>query len=289
MSKSLRAARVLRPSKEEALADWAAMVRAQREQVERIREGQDQSDFYAPVAAQFRADPTRRDDVVLNSLLELVRPGETWLDVGAGAGRYTLGVARRAARMIAVEPSEGMRAILEETGREFGIDNVEVLDERWPLPQLPRVGVAMITHVGYDIEEMGPFLDALEGAAGRLCVAVLLEHSPPTVFGPLWGPIHGEPPAPLPALHEFVLLQHARGYLPEVRILGDQEWLFETLEEAERAALRRVWVGEGSAKHERLRKLLPQVLEPAPDGGYRWSGQNRIGMVTWEPLHSVGR
>ena len=46
-------------------ASWGERVRANREQVERIREVPDGADFYAPVTSLFRADPTRTDDPVL--------------------------------------------------------------------------------------------------------------------------------------------------------------------------------------------------------------------------------
>jgi len=75
---------------------WAARVRTNRDQVERIREIPDGTDFYAPVNSLFRADPTRTDDAVLDALLGLVRSGETWLDVGAGAGRYALPIGQTA-------------------------------------------------------------------------------------------------------------------------------------------------------------------------------------------------
>ena len=38
---------------------------------------------------------------MLDALLALVRSGETWLDVGAGAGRFALPIAR------ALDPSGG--------------------------------------------------------------------------------------------------------------------------------------------------------------------------------------
>ena len=56
-------------------ASWGARVRANREQVERIREVPDGQDFYAPVRSLFRADPTRTDDPLVAALLALVRPG----------------------------------------------------------------------------------------------------------------------------------------------------------------------------------------------------------------------
>ena len=67
-------------------AAWAERVRANREQAERVRECTT-SDFYAPVSSLFVADPRRTDEPVLDVLQALARPGATWLDIGAGAGR----------------------------------------------------------------------------------------------------------------------------------------------------------------------------------------------------------
>src|SRR5436309_1347422 len=98
----------LRPSLEAALAEWGRRVQANRDQVERFREVGDGADFYAPIAAMFRADPSRQDEGALNALRQLVRPEETWLDIGAGGGRYALPIALLAREVIALEPSEGM-------------------------------------------------------------------------------------------------------------------------------------------------------------------------------------
>ena len=58
----------LRPTEEEALAAWAARVRANREQAERVREAPERPDFYAPVAAAFKADPRRTDEPLLEGI-----------------------------------------------------------------------------------------------------------------------------------------------------------------------------------------------------------------------------
>ena len=265
-----------------ARAAWAAHVSANRAQVERLREEAESDDFYAPLAAVFRADPARRADPVLNAILAFARPGDTWLDVGAGGGRYALGVARAVRRLIAVEPSAGMREVFRDVARQAGITNTDLRDERWPpAGDPPPVDVALITHVGYDIEAIGPFLDALEAAATRGCVAVLLERSPLAAFETLWPPVHGEPAAMLPALPELIALLLARGRMPEVRLLGDHIWGFDSRQEAEQAGLRRLWLAQGSAKHQRLRDALPAQLQPY-DGGVRLRTPNRIGLVSWE-------
>ena len=54
-------------------AAWGARVRANGDQVERVREVPDDADFYAPVRSLFRADPTRTDDPVLAATLQRSR------------------------------------------------------------------------------------------------------------------------------------------------------------------------------------------------------------------------
>ena len=205
-------ASALRPTADAAHADWARRVAANREQAERLREEAPGDDFYAPVAPAFRADPARRDDPTLNALLGLARPGDTWLDVGAGGGRFSLAIARAVRRVIAVEPSASMRAVFAQTIAGFRddaggrIENTELRAERWPpaSPDAYAADVAFISHVGYDIEAIGPFLDALEAAASRLCAAVLMDRPPPSSCSALWPVVHGEPQADLPGLMEFL-------------------------------------------------------------------------------------
>ena len=74
-------------------AAWAERVRANRDQVERIREVPDR-DFYAPVSSLFVADPRRTGrGGPRRAAPRLARPDERWLDIGAGAGRYALPLA----------------------------------------------------------------------------------------------------------------------------------------------------------------------------------------------------
>lgn len=274
---------VLRPTEAEALAAWAARVRANREQVDRVR-GVEDGDFYAPVASLFRADPRRTDEPALATLRALVQPGETWLDVGAGGGRYALPLALAAGEVIAVEPSDGMLAILREGMAEHGISNVRVEQRRWPEGAAGlQADVALIAHVGYDIEAIGPFLDALEGAARRLCVAVLLYRQPTYPIDQLWTRVHGQARATLPALSEFLTLQLARGKLFEVRLSGRQPQSYTSVDQALNMARRQTWVRPGSAEERRLLEVVQDRLQER-DGRYAFSWEpTPVAVVTWAP------
>ena len=97
-------------------AEWADRVRANRVQAERLRETET-GDFYAPVSNLFVADPRRTGEPALDALLAMATPDETWLDIGAGAGRYALPLALRVREVVAVEPSGGMRRALRDRDR----------------------------------------------------------------------------------------------------------------------------------------------------------------------------
>ena len=269
----------------EALADWAMRVRRNREQAERHRRAApDGGDFYAPIASWFRADPRREGDAVLEALRGLVRPDETALDIGAGGGRYALPLALHAREVIAVEPSEGMRAVLREGMETHGIANVRVLAEAWPCAEPPAADVALIAHVGYDVEAIGPFLEAMEAAAARRCVAVLFSRPPPSRADPFWEAIHGEPREPLPALPQFLALQRARGRRCETAYVDAGAPGWDSAEDALRFLRQQLWVAPDGPEEARLRELLSRHARIDADGRVVFRRDvGALGVVSWEP------
>jgi len=272
---------------------WAARVRANREQVDRVREVPDGTDFYAPVSGLFRADPTRTDDPVLHRLLDLVRSGDRWLDVGAGAGRFALPLARvldpSGGEVVALDVSPSMLEALREIAEDNAIENVRTIEARWPAPEgsaaaAIEADVALIAHVGYDVEAIGPFLDALEAAAARLCVAVLMEQAPAAAADPFWPPVHAEPRVPLPALPEFLEILRARGRRPDVAMVVTEARRYESRSALEGLARRQLWIDPDGPKEALLQVALDDLGEEGPDGWtIRGRGSNQIGIVTWVP------
>jgi SAM-dependent methyltransferase len=234
-------------------------------------------------ASDFRADPRRTGEPALDLLRALVRPGETWLDIGAGGGRYALPLALLAKTVIAVEPSEGMRAVLQEGMAEHGISNIHILPARWPMDAAPTADVALMAHIGYDIEEIGPFLDAVEASVRRLCVAVLVTPAPPQPAEAFWPPIHGEARVSLPALTEFLVLLLARRRLFELR-LCEREPLMHADEEGQlRWLYQQLFVAPDTGKGRRLAELARDAVT---ERGGRWAlswSPGPLGIATWRP------
>lgn len=265
------------------LAEWKRRVVANNAQAERFREVPERPDFYAPVAAQFKADPRRTDEPALDVLRSLVIPGETWLDIGAGGGRYALPLALSGAKVIALDPSPGMLEVLREAASEFGVDGVDTVASRWPMAGPPRADVCLISHVGYDIAEIGPFLNAMESASKRICVAVLLGEAPATQAAGLWPAVHGEPRALLPALAEFLTLLLAREKLFSVWLGERRPMAYPSLEAIEGFVRMQLFIESDSPRIEIMRRAIrDQVSER--DGRFMLTDRPTVlGVVTWKP------
>jgi SAM-dependent methyltransferase len=277
-----------RPDARSLEAVWAERVRDNREQAERLRETQT-PDHYAPVSSLFVADPRRTGEPALEALLDLARPGETWLDIGAGAGRYALPLALRVRRVLAVEPSAGMRRAMRTGIAEHGIENVRVIAGPWPamleqLGPLPAVDTSLIAHVGYDIEQIGPFLDGMEAATRGRCVALLTDASPASVADPFWPLVHGEARVPLPALPELVELLGARGRTVQVTQVDRTSRTFDSVDALTAFLRRHLFLAEGSEKDLHFRAILPAHITRR-DGGWTLETPpaGSIGLVVWQP------
>lgn len=269
-------------------AAWAGRVRTNREQAERFRETQ-AGDFYAPVSSLFVADPRRTGEPALDALIASAGADETWLDIGAGAGRYALPLALVVREVIAVEPSAGMRRALRTGMGEHGIGNVRVVPASWPegveeLGPLPAADVALIAHVGYDIEEIGPFVDAMEAATRDRCLAVLTDRSPASVADPFWPLVHGEARVALPALPDLVELLRARGRAPDVVRVDRPPRTFESVPALTSFLRRQLFILEGGDKDLHFRAILPDRIARR-DGAWTLAEppQGSIGIVTWRP------
>lgn len=276
-------------------ADWAARVRRNREQVERLRETAQDDDHYAPVAGLFRDDPRRSGDAILDAMLQLATPDDTWLDVGAGAGRYAFPLALAVREVIALDPSSAMVAALEDGVRAHGLANVRVVAGRWPevaatLAPLPCADVTLIANVGHDTEAIGPFVDALAAAARRLCVAAMQQQPPASIAAPFFEAVHREPREPLPALADFVDLLAARDQGPVVDILRRPARVWRSRDEILTFLRRQTWVRAGSESDARLQRELDARLASAPQSAGSAGGLSigadepaRIGIVLWSP------
>ena len=266
---------------------WGERVSRNREQVDRLREAPDGQDFYAGVSSIFVEDPDRTGDVVLDALTTHAKPDDVWLDIGAGAGRYALPLARIVRDVAALDPSRSMLGALRDSMAAHRIANIRVIEGRWPAnaEDAGPADVALIAHVGYDVEGIGPFVDAMEHAARRECIAVLMQSAPAIQAAPFWPPVHGEERVLLPALPAFVDLLVARGHRPDVEIVESARRRWASRDELERFVRRQTWTEPGSAKDRLMLERLDAWTTTFDDGSVELAVADplTIGVVSWAP------
>ncbi len=265
---------------------WDARVHAERDQVERCRLVDEAPDFYAPVTARFIEDPRREGDELLEALLRLVEPGETWLDIGAGAGRYALPLALRAGKVVALDPSPGMLAALRDGMTRHGVANIDVHEGRWPQAagaSSLRADVAFIAHVGYDQAPIGPFLDAMDEAAERRCVAVMLEHSPASFSAPLWTAVHGVERVSLPACPELVAILEARGSRPRLQRLPQPARRWPDVPSLLAQLRHQLWIPDEGPANDLLVAAVNRAVAREPEGVRLPAATAWVGIVDWDP------
>jgi len=246
-----------------------------------VREPEPPGDYYAPLAAQFQ--PGNRATLEFPLIEPFARSGDTWLDIGAGGGRFAIPLSSRVSRVIAIEPSEAMRATLISAAAEAGSTNIEVHDQRWPAAGWSAsADVSLAAHSIYDIREIAPFLDAMERHTRRVCIAVFGDQARGASLAPLFEAVHGEPLAALPALREFIALLGARGRRFDVATVAAEPPGVMSLDEAVSSARRLLWLAPGSAKEQRIRALIDEWWRTS-SGIALPVGRRYLGVVSWEP------
>jgi SAM-dependent methyltransferase len=99
---------------------------------ERTRKDQDPASIWDKRAAAYHR-VTRDEHEATERDLRFIglRPEDTVLDMGAGTGRLAVPIARRVARVTALDPSGGMLGILRERMEKGGLTNYSCLQMRW--------------------------------------------------------------------------------------------------------------------------------------------------------------
>jgi SAM-dependent methyltransferase len=209
----------------------------------------------------------------------------TVLDVGAGTGRHTIALAPHVACVTAVEPSDAMRALLEEDAKAAGLQNIVTVPSGWMEAEVEPHDVVICSHVLYPIAEVAPFVRKLEDHA-RNRVFVYLRVDPlPTDFG-LWSEFYGEPLQLQPTHMDLLNVLAQLDIAADVEIVEHRfTWTFASVDEAVAQVRNSLCLREDDADaNAKLRALLEDRLVRWPDGrlGPRIE-RARSAILSWQP------
>jgi len=123
---------------------------------------------------------------------EALRDRGAVLDVGVGGGSTSLPLAGRAGVVVGVDTSASILAVFEETARDLGV-RAETVQGAWPdvAAETPACDVVVCGHVLYNVQDVVPFVRALDAHARTRVVVELTGEHPWAWMNDLWVRFHG--------------------------------------------------------------------------------------------------
>jgi SAM-dependent methyltransferase len=264
---------------------WRRIVEERRRQTDAAyaRLGRTTTDYWARRARGFAAfSREARPDPFLEKVLVSVDANSTVLDVGAGAGRHSVPLARVVRRVFAVEPSPAMASHLREWAQEEGLANIAIIEGAWPEVDAPTCDVAICAHVLYPLAEIEPFLRKLDDSARRRCFLWLHAEQAALESLGLWERFYGEPRACQPTFRDALPVLWQMGLRPnlEMRTIPES-WSWGSMDEAAQNFREHLAIAEDEATEARLREMLAASLVEREGRLYLPKTTYRSAIVWW--------
>ena len=283
-----------------AVEQYQARVDAVLEQRTRLRGTPPPGDLFdglPPDHPLMKSDPRRPLDPTLAAIASLIEPDDTIVDVGGGAGRFSLPLALRCRKVVNVEPSGGMLAGFAANAQAAGIANIQSVQGDWLTVEPPRGTVALVNHVAYLTRDIVTFIRKLEVAASRRVIISVASPPNPSRNRPVFHVAYEEPSEAVPGYVELINVLWELGIEPNITMLPDlpgalpvaptreaaidlavgqlrgHQWAFWPLAPAlERTA------------RERIAARLDDLFRQTPDGFVpTWTVPASEVLITWQP------
>lgn len=222
----------------QAAARWHRLVTDRLAEVERLSPGRGSFSraFWDRRADRYAANVKTMDierDPFLRALRRATDPAGTAIDVGAGTGRFALGLAGGVRHVTAVDPSAGMLAILRRHAEQMDVTNVTTVQGTWEEAATQVADVVFSAFVLTLVPDARRFVSKLDAAARDHVVLYLGAYSADAVLDPLWRHFHGAPRTPGPSYLDALAVLRELGITPQVKVVEiPNRRRFATIEDA---------------------------------------------------------
>jgi SAM-dependent methyltransferase len=280
---------------------YAARVDAVIAQRTRVRGPQPEGDLFDGIPLDhplMRANPDGPLSPNLQAIVAYVEPEDVIIDVGGGAGRYSLPLARRCRAVVNVDASVRMGEAFLANAAQAGLTNIRFVHATWTAPDAPVGTVALVNHATYLTREIVPFIEALERSGPRRVIITVNAPPPPARNRLIYALLSGEEEVIVPGHAELVDVLWELGILPDVRVLaqtGATAIVPQPGHEEAVAAAMRSFSGDQWALwplgpsvlgrlHSVLEKNYGELFAETPAGVVpRWLLAEREILITWRP------
>ena len=209
------------------------------------------------------------------------------LDVGAGPGNLAIPMAQRFAHVTAVEPADGMMALLSDHAEEAGVSNIHAVKRRWEEVSdhddlLPPYDLA-IASFSLGMEDMKGAIEKMIRASSRyVCLLWFAgETAWDTHSRNLWKALHNASYTPMPQCNILYNLLYQMGIYPNMEVFSvDHDTVHLSLDDAVEQSKPRYRV-ENEAQETILRQYLEENLTPKNGHWIQKNTSTRI-KLWWE-------
>ena len=269
----------------DAVCRWHNQVQSHHTQSIAAQQHFDPSqDFWEGVAEQFRDDPFRRGDPLLDKLEQEFLDCRTLVDIGGGAGRLALPLALSRKKVTVADSSKSMLEELRKRCDEANIQNDEPVFTLWEEAVVQVHEGALCSHVTYGIEDIEKFLINANRYASKHVVIVAFMKSPQAHLGIMWEAVHGEKRVHLPGVPELMDVLWQMGLTPELSVLDHLgPHVYKSDEDALHDLRKRLYVNQGTEKDEKLITALQTNLKSTKEGLELANSDGRISCImSWD-------
>lgn len=251
----------------EAAERWRRLVEGRIEEMERLQGSRlDRGQFWNQRASRFAKGSlaTADGDPLLPRLRRAVgRSGSaTVLDVGSGPGRFSLAIAGRTERVVAVDPSTKMLAILRRRAREAGVRNIRTVTATWQEAKVEPADVVLCAYVLPLIPDAEPFLRKLDAMARKRVLLYLGAFATDAALDPFWRYFHDTPRRSGATYVDAIRLLEEMGIEPEVEVVEVRtRSRHESLDEAVESYRDNLVLPKTREVDRELRRLLEPWLQ----------------------------
>lgn len=246
------------------------------------------------VARRFQYDPHRNLDASLDIIASYLEPEDVLIDVGGGAGRVCLPLARRCQEGIVVDVSEAMEAAFHACAAAAGITNVRFIRADWLEANVSAGDIVMAASVTYFVRDIVAFVRKMETVARRRVLITVRSVPGPNLRAPLFRLVYGEEQRSAPGYRELLPVLWEMGILPDVRVLPESRRsadhagnaaLPKTRAQAIEMALQGGWLR--LEDRDRAREVIAahgdELFTETPEGCRPlWQPETRELLITWE-------
>jgi 2-polyprenyl-3-methyl-5-hydroxy-6-metoxy-1,4-benzoquinol methylase len=232
----------------------------------------------------FRKDSPERPDPLLDYVLQNLNSRQTFMDIGAGSGRWTIPAAKIVRSATAIEPSDSMLEMLRERISREKLDNISIIQARWEEASIEPHDIIACTHAIYETTDFAAFVRKMEQNARHRCYLVLRLPPYDGIIGELSLKIYGHPYDSPNAIIAYNALYSLGIYANVVMENNMHNWTDATFEEAFFRAKRHLNLESSSTEYDELiRGTLKRRLTLA-DGHYIWPDGMRSALLWWDTL-----